>query len=95
MGYNEVMDIPLRAFWWYNSQIHRVRAEENLHMMDLFVLGAQQTGDFYSQVREAYTKQMGEYVVASKPQLNPELETEIHKGGLAKLRKIKDNVQSV
>ena len=50
MPYDKVMDMPLRAFWSFNAQVVRLRAETDLR--GLQIAGAAQSNESFEQLRE-------------------------------------------
>lgn len=79
--------MPLRGFWSLNAQVVRLRAENNMSMIDLFLLGGMgATTEAIEQVRNSYSATMGEPTKVRKPKL-PDSETT--KRGLEQLRSIK------
>jgi hypothetical protein len=87
MSYDEVMRMPLRGFWSLNAQVVRLRAENNMSMIDLFLLGGMgATEKAIEQVRDAYSATMGEPTKVRQPKLPDSEQT---KRGLDELRKIK------
>jgi hypothetical protein len=61
MSYQEVRDLPIRAFWFMNSQVSRVRAEVDLRELGLKVC-AQTQGGLESK-RGQLLLELGEVVV--------------------------------
>lgn len=88
-SWEQIMAMPLRVFWMLNAQIVRLRAEENLEFVDLFLLGgggatAEMVNEYRSAMRERLGTPMRTRDVVSA--------TEV-KAGLAKLASI--NAQMV
>lgn len=79
--------MPLRGFWSLNAQVVRIRAENNMSMIDLFLLGGMgTTHEAIEQVRKGYATTMGDPVKFRQP-VRPD--SEITKRGLEQLRSIK------
>lgn len=53
--------MPAKRFWFYNKQVDRLAAEEDLRMINL--LASVTSGDAYGKATENLRKQMGEIVV--------------------------------
>lgn len=53
--------MPIKRFWFYNKQVDRVRAEEDLRMISL--LAAATSGEAYEKAIEGLEKQLGKIVV--------------------------------
>ena len=87
--YSEVMRLPLRTFWSLSANVVRVRAEENLATMELYLLGGMGASEeALKSMRDTFQKQMGDTVsVSSKPKGDDNDETQ--RTGLASLRKLK------
>jgi hypothetical protein len=50
MTYYQVMDMPLRAFWSFNGQVARLRAETDLRSLQIAV--AAQSGEALNDLNE-------------------------------------------
>jgi hypothetical protein len=91
MSYRDVMDMPLRSFWTFNANVVRLRAEEGLAQMELFLLGGFGVdGDGIKAVREKFVADMKEplKVTQTAPKLSDEDGLKIHREGMDKLRDI-------
>lgn len=70
IGYREVMDLPVTAFWLMNQNINRLRAEQDLRAIQ--VAAATQSNEAYRETIEILNKECGEWVKFSPlaPHLN-------------------------
>jgi len=58
MGYREVRDLPIKAFWLMNSMINRVMAEKDLRALTVAEAVAV-AGEHGEQVKEKLVQEMG------------------------------------
>lgn len=85
--------MPLRSFWTFNAQVGRLRAEENLAQMDLFLLGSMNMdGKNIEVMRRTYLNEMGE-PMKTAPVDPQKTNREIHQAGVAKLKTIAARLQ--
>ena len=70
IGYREVMNLPVRAFWVMNQNVDRLRAEEDLRQIQVGI--AIQSDVNYRGTIEALNNERGEWVRFSPlaPHLN-------------------------
>lgn len=70
MSYREVMEMPLRAFWSFQGQVNRLRAEEDLRAIQVTAAG--QSGEVYKEVSETLRTEHGTpaVVLDSRPDPN-------------------------
>ena len=85
MSYREVLDMPLRAFWSFNRNVRRLRAEESLAQMELFML-ANCDANAVKSLRQTYAEQMEE-PMKEAPRIH--IQPQQHKEGIAKLRTLR------
>ena len=57
---NEVMNMPIRTFWFMNTCVDRLRAEED--MRQLSIASSAQSSDGYERKQESLNLQIGEVV---------------------------------
>lgn len=91
MSYPEVLALPLRTFWSLNAQITRLRAEEQLGMIEMFMLGGMgASGEVVKELRQMLSKQMGDPVKVSRnKQIDDAATTQ---EGMKKLRELKSRM---
>lgn len=65
MNYQEVLDLPVRTFWFLNAQIDRLSAEETLRGIDLALAG-QMDGKGIKHLQERLTQKIGLIVKADE-----------------------------
>lgn len=58
LNHSEVLQLPVRTFWFLNEQIDRLAAEESLRGIDLALAG-QMDGKGVKQLSEGLQRQMG------------------------------------
>jgi hypothetical protein len=58
MGFDEVMRLPVRAFWLLSNSVHRIQADSDLR--SLSIAAGAQSGEGFENLREALTKEVGE-----------------------------------
>jgi hypothetical protein len=86
MSYQDVMGMPIRAFWNLNKQVSRLRAEEKLEQIDLFLVSSQNTDPkMIERLRKAYLEKIGEPMKEDKSVVDKDQHTK----GLAKLRELR------
>jgi hypothetical protein len=91
MSFRDVMEMPLRTFWCFNANVLRLRAEENIHAIELFLMGGfGVTEEMVTGLRNRLSEQMKEPIKAqhTAPKLTPEDNLAQHREGFAKLRDI-------
>jgi hypothetical protein len=64
MGYREVLNLPINAFWSFVSNLEKIAATEDLRMIRL--MAASQSSDGVKSVSEDLAKSVGEVVKAAK-----------------------------
>lgn len=90
LSYKEVMGLPLRTFWSLNSQIVRLRSEEQLSMVELFLLGGMgASADAITAIRTNLQKIVGEPLKVKGGEKD-DLETT--RQGIKALRQLKDRM---
>jgi hypothetical protein len=57
MGWEEVMRLPVRAFWMFNRNIQRVSAEKDLRAMRVHASAS--SGEAIAALREALVAEIG------------------------------------
>ena len=57
MSYKNIMDMPIRAFWVFNSNVNRLRAEDD--MRQLQVLASAQSGEGYEDCMSGLKEELG------------------------------------
>jgi len=57
MSYREVLDLPIRAFWLFNKNVDRIRAESDLR--ELQVAANSQSQEGYTSARERLVLELG------------------------------------
>lgn len=67
LGYREALELPIRTFWFMNSCINRVQAEEGLRHLE--VSAGVQSAEGYEAVRSSLVNQMGT-LMKEAPQLD-------------------------
>lgn len=87
MSYNEVRDMPLRTFWSFNAQVRRLRAEERLGLIEMYLLGGMGTDKaMLDQLRDRLLADLDEPTKA-EAKFDPHAVTpEQHNEGIARLR---------
>lgn len=92
MGFEELMQIPLKRFWFLANQVDRLRAEQEIRQLQL--LGSAQSGDAYKEAIKALKNEMGTVFVWSKNEsteirIDPKtgLDPEFDRAGLQALKK--------
>lgn len=60
-SHEAVLQMPIKRFWFYNKQADRVRAEEDLRMINL--LASVTSKDAYESALNGLYRQMGEIIV--------------------------------
>lgn len=92
MSFLEVMGLPLRTFWSLNANVSRLRAEEHISMIELFLMGGMgATQESVTQLRESLNKQMGEPAVM---RARPKEDHQQTQEGIQKLRELKDRMRN-
>lgn len=88
-SYGEVLKLPLRTFWSLSANVVRVRAEEQMSLMDLHLLGGMGASqEIVTALQKKYEGQMGDTATSkNKPSAFSDAETT--KTGLEQLRKLK------
>lgn len=88
MSYQDVLAMPLRGFWMLSAQVTRVRAEEALEMLDLFLLANAncdpETGS--EALRKELLKRLGEPVKVSSPPGT--VDPDQHEKGISELKNL-------
>lgn len=80
-GYREVLSLPLRFFWGLNAKIARLRAEEQLGLVDLTLLGGMNaSGEMIEEFLSARKDTMGTPMVVIE-----EIPHDQHLEGIKKL----------
>lgn len=84
------MSMPIKAFWSFNAQIDRLRCEENLEQIDLFVIAnANASGEMYKTLREQLRNRIGSPSVYSEEEVMPtETDANQWREGFSKLQSI-------
>ena len=78
--------MPLRAFWNLNKQVSRLRAEEKLEQIDLFLVSNQNTDPkMIDRLRKGFLEKIGEPMKEDKSFVDQDQHTK----GLAELRKLR------
>jgi len=70
MSYQEVMAMPIRAFWTMSGNIRRLRASSDLR--DLMVVSAAQSADGYKETHERLVLEIGTVYVGDSNPMNVE-----------------------
>lgn len=84
------MDMPLRAFWSLNKQVSRLRAEEKLEQIDLFLLGNQNSdAKMIERLRASLVEKIGNAVTQDKSFVAKGT----HSAGIAKLKGIRTRMR--
>lgn len=82
--------MPLRAFWNLNKQVSRLRAEERLEQIELFLLASQTTnGKVVDSYRSSLMQRIGDTVKENKSFVPKD----IHKTGIEKLKGIRSRIR--
>lgn len=91
MAFDAVLDTPLKRFWFLVNQIDRLKAEENLRLLQ--VTGAANDAEAIQIALENLKNEMGQVFVweeqaPSEIRIDPETDTdpEFDKGGLERLK---------
>lgn len=61
MRYRDVLELPIRLFWFLSSQVDRIRAEEILDFMP--ALSTAMGGDHVKDVFEGFKQRVGQALV--------------------------------
>lgn len=91
IGFDDLLQTPLRRFWFLNNQIDRLRAEKELRQLQL--LASAQSGDAFKATYDHLSNQIGKiYVwdeaVSNEIVINTEtgLDPEFDRNGLHALK---------
>ena len=91
-SHDEVMRLPLRTFWSLNANINRLRAEEQLPMIELFLLGGMGASqEAITALRDHLNKQIGE---TAKTKPKPVKDNQQSQEGIRKLRELKSRMRN-
>ncbi len=71
MGYEELMALPIRAFWFMNAQIERIRAQADMRSLDTAMAANSVNTETAVSYREKLVLEVGEVVKGSKDPLDP------------------------
>lgn len=63
LGYQETLNLPLRAFWVMSSNINRISAENDIR--NLSVVAGGQGGDGFKEVNRGLQREMGQPIVTT------------------------------
>ncbi|MDX5368159.1 MAG: hypothetical protein LPL29_02180 [Alphaproteobacteria bacterium] len=64
LGFNEIHDMPIRAFWAMNAQIDRIRADEIASWLPAFTIGM--GGEHVPKVFEAIQERIGKPAIVEQ-----------------------------
>lgn len=95
MSFQSVMRLPIRVFWSLNAQIARVRAEEQLHQIDMFLLANMNaSGDMASTLRKHLSEIVGDPTKFTVDPIKEEAEDIAqHKEGIQRLRALQGQMR--
>lgn len=89
-SYSEVMRLPLRTFWSLNANVVRLRAEEAIPMIELFLLGGNgATSEAITAIRKHLQEQMG---TPAQTKVSVSNDEETTRAGIQKLRELKSKM---
>lgn len=57
MRYRELLELPIRTFWFLNECVNRLEAESNLRKLEVFA--SAQSVEGYESLRQSLVNQMG------------------------------------
>jgi hypothetical protein len=93
LSYKEVLELPLRTFWSFNAQIVRLRSEEQLSMIELFLLGGMGASEqAVTSIRGHLNKTMGEPISVRMKESSTSLEQT--EKGIKQLRELKARMRN-
>lgn len=61
MRYREILELPIRTFWFLNECVNRLEAESNLRRLEVFA--SAQSAEGYESLRQSLVNQMGTLMV--------------------------------
>lgn len=67
MGYRETLALPIRTFWFMNSCVNRIQAEQGLRQLE--ISAGTRSAEGYEAVRSNLVSQMGT-LMKEAPQLD-------------------------
>jgi hypothetical protein len=87
MDWSSVLSMPLRLFWNLNKQVSRLRAEEQLSQIEMFLIANDKSDlKMVERLQMALKERMGEPMVEDKTVVDKEQ----HATGLAKLKALRN-----
>ncbi len=86
IGYQELLDTPIRGFWSLNKQISRIRSDEALASMNLYLLGNMGSDKMYAEIKQSYIDATGNFVKMASE------EKESQKDGLTELMELHEKI---
>lgn len=87
MSWNELIETPIKRFWFLLNQIDRLRAERDLRLVDVSLGSRDEKG--IQMLRDTLKKEFGEVYVWNDPgpmEVDARLDPEFDREGLRRLK---------
>lgn len=91
MSISDILTLPLRRFWFLANQVDRIRAEEDLRLLQ--VLASSQSAEGYEKAVDSLREQMGQVYVWQPREMTLEVnvdkverDPEFDRAGLQRLK---------